>query len=527
YYHLVVGDFQFLNVHPPVPMMIGALPLLFIQPGEVSAVDRQNILHDDNFVFVVSERFWTPNDSFFRTVSFWTRIPMIGFTVLFGIVVFLFARRLFGERAGVIALALFTLEPTVLAHGPLVHTDMTSAFALLLLAYAFHVYVSGPSLLRALWLGAATGLAPLMKFSMVAVAPLAILGVALLWAFASRLKLSRRDAFAHAAAIVFVSLLVINAGYFFDHRALTEADNNWIIASFPSRAAFATKATDLLRYIVPTDFVLGTYWQIWHNSVGHDASILGRQSRFGWWYYFPVAFALKTSIPFLLTSVAAIVWGLWRVVKQRDRSPLFVLVPFFLFTALVMKSTINIGVRFYLPAYSFLFIVSGALLNRLLRIRTPKLLGVTVVSLTLLWCSVEALRTYPNYMPYMNQLAFSRPHWWYLSDSNVEWGDSMAELASYLHARGETRVRAAMLGAWPLGRYGIDFVDALEPVGGQQPETKYTAIGASFLNGSTVPPGPPGSGRETEEQRVNYFDEYRHRTPEAVIGNSIYVFRMR
>lgn len=527
YYHLVVGDFQFLNVHPPVPMMIGALPLLFIQPGEVSAVDRQNILHDDNFVFVVSERFWTANDSFFRTVSFWTRIPMIGFTVLFGIVVFLFARRLFGERAGVIALALFTLEPTVLAHGPLVHTDMTSAFALLLLAYAFHVYVSGPSLRRALWLGAATGLAPLMKFSMVALAPLAILGVALLLAFASRLKLSRRDAFAHAVAIVFVSLLVINAGYFFDHRALTEADNNWIIASFPSRAAFAAKATHLLRYIVPTDFVLGTYWQIWHNSVGHDASILGRQSRFGWWYYFPVAFALKTSIPFLLTSVAAIVWGLWRVVKQRDRSPLFVLVPFFLFTALVMKSTINIGVRFYLPAYSFLFIVSGALLNRLLRIRTPQLLGVTVVSLTLLWCSVEALRTYPNYMPYMNQLAFSRPHWSYLSDSNVEWGDSMAELASYLHARGETRVRAAMLGAWPLGRYGIDFVDALEPVGRQQPETKYTAIGASFLNGSTVPPGPPGSGRETEEQRVNYFDEYRHRTPEAVIGNSIYVFRMR
>jgi hypothetical protein len=60
-----------------------------------------------------------------------------------------------------------------------------------------------------------------------------------------------------------------------------------------------------------------------------------------------------------------------------------------------------------------------------------------------------------------------------------------------------------------------------------QPETKYTAIGASFLNGSTVPPGPPGSGRETEAQRVNYFDEYRHRTPEAIIGNSIYVFRMR
>jgi hypothetical protein len=170
--------------------------------------------------------------------------------------------------------------------------------------------------------------------------------------------------------------------------------------------------------------------------------------------------------------------------------------------------------------------MSGALLARVSQFRTRKLLGPAIVAVVLGWCAVEVVRTYPNYIPYMNQLAYSHPHWWYLSDSNVEWGDSMPELASYLHARGETKVRAAMLGAWPLGRYGIDFVDALEPPV-QQPETKYTAIGASFLNGSTVPLGPPGSGRETEAQRVNYFEEYRHRTPEAIIGNSIYVFRMQ
>jgi 4-amino-4-deoxy-L-arabinose transferase-like glycosyltransferase len=526
YYHLVNGDFQFLNQHPPVSMMIGALPLLFMQPGELSEAEWQKIPRDDAFVFAVSQRFWTPNDSFYRAVSFWTRVPMIAFTMIFGIVIFLFARRLFGERAGVIALALFTLEPTVLAHGPLVHTDMTSAFALLLLAYAVYIYVTGPSLRRAIYLGAATGLAPLMKFSMVAVAPLAVFGVAALLIFAARLRLTRRAAFTQAAAIVFVSLLVINAGYYFNHRSFTEADNQWIVASFPTRASLFLSSAHLLRYIVPTDFLLGTYWQIWHSVVGHDGSIFGQQGRFGWWYYFPAAFALKTTIPFVLTSIAAICWGLWRIVKRRDWTPAFVLVPFLLFTALVMESTINIGVRFYLPAYPFLFIMSGALLARVSRTRTHKLLGPAIVAVVLGWCAVEVVRTYPNYIPYMNQLAYSHPHWWYLSDSNVEWGDSMPELASYLHARGETKVRAAMLGAWPLGRYGIDFIDALEPAT-QQPGTKYTAIGASFLNGSTVPLGPPGSGRETEAQRVNYFEEYRHRTPEAIIGNSIYVFRMQ
>jgi hypothetical protein len=525
YYHLAVGDFQFLNQHPPVSMMIGAVPLLFMHPGEMSEAERQKIPRDDAFVFVLSQRFWMPNDGFYHKVAFWTRIPMIAFTVLFGIVIFLFARRLFSERAAVIAVALFTLEPTVLAHGPLVHTDMTSAFSLLLLAYAVYAYASGPSLRRALCLGAAVGLAPLMKFSMVALAPLVVLGVAVLLAFPARLKLTRRTALAHATAIIVISILVINAGYYFDHRAFTEVDNQWIVMSFPSRSTLFLSAAHSLRYLVPTDFLLGTYWQIWHSMVGHDASIFGQQGRFGWWYYFPAAFALKTTIPFLLTSIAALCWSLWRIVKQRDRTPLFVLVPFILFTALVMASTINIGVRFYLPAYPFLFIMSGAALDWLIRAR--RVLGVAVIVIVLGWCTVEVLTSYPNYIPYMNEMAYSHPHWWYLSDSNIEWGDSMPELAAYLHERGETKVRAAMLGAWPLGRYGIDFVDALEPSSANQPETKYTAIGASFLNGSTVPPGPPGSGRETEAQRVNYFDEYRHRTPEAIIGNSIYVFRMR
>ena len=264
---------------------------------------------------------------------------------------------------------------------------------------------------------------------------------------------------------------------------------------------------------MPTDFVLGIYWQIWHSAIGHAGSIFGRQSRFGWWYYFPAAFALKTTIPFLLTSIAGIIWGLWRIVKRRDWTLLFVIVPFLFFTALVMSSTINIGVRFYLPAYPFLFIISGALLARLLSLRAHKRLGITVVSVVLIWCAVETLRTYPNYMPYMNQLASSRPHWWYLSDSNVEWGDSMPELAAYLRERRETKVRAAVLGGWPLAQYGVEYVDALAIPGTPQPETKYIAIGASFLNGSTVPPGPPGSGRETEDGRVNYFDEYRQRLP--------------
>jgi hypothetical protein len=74
--------------------------------------------------------------------------------------------------------------------------------------------------------------------------------------------------------------------------------------------------------------------------------------------------------------------------------------------------------------------------------------------------------------------------------------------------------------------YGIERVDPFAKQTGDAEGPKYLAIGASYLNGSTLPEGPPGSG-DTLERRVNHFAAYRQQTPEAVIGGSIYVFRLR
>ena len=41
-------------------MMIGALPLLLIQPGEMSATELQKVPRDDAFVFVAQPAFLDP-----------------------------------------------------------------------------------------------------------------------------------------------------------------------------------------------------------------------------------------------------------------------------------------------------------------------------------------------------------------------------------------------------------------------------------------------------------------------------------
>jgi hypothetical protein len=243
----------------------------------------------------------------------------------------------------------------------------------------------------------------------------------------------------------------------------------------------------------------------------------------GWWYYFPVAFALKATLPFLLLSLAALGWGAHELFRRRDRRFLFLLAPFAIYTGFVLLSRIDIGVRYYLPAYTFLFILSGALLERIWKSRRARRAGALAAFVLLGWMCVEAARAYPDHVSYMNQLASRAPHWWYLSDSNVEWGDDTRAVAEYLRERGETKVRAMFLGGFlTMHHYGVDYLDALAtPPGG----ARYTAIGASFLNGSTVPEHMRGGRPATDEERVNTFDEYRRRTPEKIFGGSIYLFR--
>jgi hypothetical protein len=353
---------------------------------------------------------------------------------------------------------------------------------------------------------------------------LAFYFLALLWRAP---RAGRGALIADAALVALAALLVVNAAYFFQHRALVAADAQWIEKAFPSSVGPVLQAVSALSYLLPTDFVMGVFYQLWHNGEGHSAGLLGMYRQTGWWYYFPVAFALKTTLPFLLLSLASLVWAAREWIRTREARMLWMLAPFAVYTAFVLFSNIDIGVRYYLPAYTFLFILGGALLDRLLKSRRARRAGALVAIALLCWTGVEAARAHPDQMSYMNQLASRAPHWWYLSDSNVEWGDDTRALAQYLRERGQTRVRGAFLcGFITLHHYGVEFVDRFPAAPAEPPATRYTAIGASYLNGSTVPFGPKPDGRiPTDEERVNVYDEYRHRTPEKIFGGSIYLYR--
>ena len=527
YYHLAAGNFQLVNEHPPLAKIIAGVPALFLQPNEVKAEQIVGEPGSFNEKWSYAERFWENNPDSFESLSYWPRVPAIILTLILGLLIFKLARELFGPVAAVLAVALFTLEPTVLAHGRVVQTDIPATLGYLLLFFTMYRYAKNLSPKNAAWIGAAAGGALLAKFSMLLAGPVLLVFFGwMLWR-APKKGSSRRAITIHLGLCAIVAILIINAGYLFQHRAIAAPDAQWIQESFPRVSGTATFLTSLVAHILPADFVLGILRQVRHNAEGHPAGFLGMYSRFGWWYYFPVAFALKTTLPFLLLTIASLAWAIYRWVKDREARFLWMLAPFLVYTAYVLGSRIDIGVRYYLPAFPFLFILSGAFLARAFSSLKLRRAGLFAAIALLAWTGVEAARAYPNHISYMNQLASSRPHWWYLSDSNVEWGDDARGVGLYLRARGETRVRSQFLGDFiMLHHYGVQPLTLANAEGQEPDHTRYVAIGASFLNGSTVPEALKIEGRwATESERQNFFDAYRRRTPEAIIGGSIYLYR--
>jgi 4-amino-4-deoxy-L-arabinose transferase-like glycosyltransferase len=526
YYHLSEGFFRIGSEHPPLAKMWAALPLLAMDvsapppflPGEPYA----------DMTWRLTSGFWLENRERFLAICAVTRLLMVLLTLALGGLVFAHARRLLGPRAALFAVALFCVEPTLLAHGRVVGTDVPAAFAYLLAFYALGAYARARTWPRALLVGVAAGAALVTKLSMIVVVP--VLGAAALvaLAFAPRLGERRATLALHAALAVAAALVALNAAYGFRDEPLVVSDLEWLAPKSPEDVAATTTALRAAAAVLPTDFLVGLHNIIAFDRAGTPASLLGQHARHGWWYYFPVAFALKTSIPFLLAALAGVVWGAWLLVARRDYRFLLLVVPPVLYTALAMQSHVNIGIRHLLPAFPFLAILGGALLDRVARVERRRGLAIATVALTLGLAAAEAIRAFPDYVPYMNQLASRRPHWWYLSDSNVEWGDDVQELARYLHARGERSISGALSGGWTLTFYGVDYRDLYPRSGAAPPETRYVAVGASFLNGSTVDLPPREDGTlPTERERVEFFAGFRDQQPEAVIGKSIYLYRVR
>ncbi len=524
YQYLVNRRFALNPEHPPLVKLLSALPLLLTRPKVESA--REPV--DPDFgvrTTGAAVRFWSTNLPAARSIAFWARIPIVLITIGLGWLIFVYARQIFGSRAAVFAVALFSLEPTMLAHGWIVHTDVAAALAYLLFVFAAESYLRSRSISSALFFACSIGIALITKFSLLIVIPLAIITVGV---DVMRQTSYGRTLWVRPYLLVLVPIFLINAIYF-GRVKLDRQTADWMVQLAPIRISIdhAVALINVISKVIPSTYLFGIFTVYLHNRNGHPASILGSYSSSGWWYYFPVTFGLKTSLPFLLISISAIGWSFFALIRQRQIRLVIPLIALAVYLGMSMTSRIDIGIRHVAPVFPFLFILSGGFMDSWLR-RRRRLLGVTGVFLLFGWMVAIAIWTYPHYPSFTNAKIMGKENWQVLSDSNIEWGQDIGELANYLHARGETQLVGSLSAGWATPSvHGINLLD-FAPRELTNSPTRYVAIGASFLNGSTVSTiVSPTKSELSEDERRNYFDVYRHIKPEAIFGDSIYLYRAK
>lgn len=513
-----LDDYRLNPEVPPFVKLVAAMPLLRmhldVPANQGRSIPREAFLDGRLFVF------GNGGDR----VLFPARMACMVFTLMLGLLIYLSAAELFGFAAGLFALALYVLDPNFLANGALVTTDVGSSCCIFAGMYAFYRYCRQPSWLRLAIAGVALGLALVAKFTGIFLAPMLVLGVLLEWWIArnARALWKRVGALAAIGAIAWV---VLWSFYGFRYKAAPEgrelnpALTPYLKVMYDQRDAHVLGV--LARFhVLPEAYLWGL--ENTKNVAFEDASYFwGKVYLHGNWEYFPVAFLVKSTLPFLILLClfpVAYRFGL----EKRVRELGFLSIPVIVYFAISMSSDMDIGMRHLLPVYPFLYVLIGGVAITLV---TRSSRWAVVLAVLLCWQVVTSYRVAPAYMAYGNE-AWGGPSRVdrYLGDANTDWGQQLKAVKAYLNERHITNCWFAYFpdGSIEPSDYGVPCkrlptTDSLWWL--DLPMTVPPVIdGTVLISASDM------EGIEFGDGSLNPYESFHAIKPTAVIQHGVYVY---
>jgi hypothetical protein len=184
---------------------------------------------------------------------------------------------------------------------------------------------------------------------------------------------------------------------------------------------------------------------------------------------------------------------------------------------------LNLGIRHLFPIYPFIFLAVGMAFSRYWQMKRRIALPVGIV--LALGIAVETLGAFPNFIPFFNVAAGgARGGLNLLSDSNVDWGQDLNQVARWQQKHPGTPLYLCYFGTPDPRYYGIHYINlpgsyALSEDGSVAPEKMpplsdkgVIAIGATALQATYSP----------HLRRV--YGPLRFQEPIAVLGGSIYLY---
>ena len=519
------GDFGVNVEHPPLLKLLAAIPLVsknLIQPlwecgTKITSSDES---------YSAGNLFLAKNNPDNIVVP--ARLSAALMSLLLALMVFLAAREMFGNWEAAVALALLAFEPNIIAHGSLVTTDMAVAATMFAAVYAFYRYRKHPTWISFLVVGLATGATLAAKHSGILILPILFLLFVADFFFSRRMEIEtgvrRRFSprIAAFAGIFFIAIAVLWAFYGFRYDAVpNDSQPPVLVASIFDGAppeilnSPVVKTMRTVARIFPESYAAGLFYIM--RGGNRPMFLLGEIYPTARWFYFPVAFSIKTSVALLVLLVLSLLTV--RLYQTRRREMLFLLLPAFLFFAVSLTSGLNIGIRHILPVYPFFIVAAAA--GVYYWAKKYQIVKYILIAL-LIFHAVAAFRTAPNYLAFANDFwGGTNNAYRLLSDSNVEWGQNYKLVREYVARENIGDCRIAAFGAGELVQayqpcklmpndYGWNFTEQIvEPVPPVVEGTMFVSV-ASF---------PPLGGNE--------YEPILKTAPVAQIGGSIFVYRGR
>ena len=448
-------DMRMNQEHPPLAKVLAAIPLVvrgvhadYSQVSWPFSVKLFNqMLGEWVFGHWLIARWNDP-----VATVFWARLPMLGLTLVLGIVIFAYGSRLGDPWGGLLCLCAYATMPTMLAFGPLVLTDMAITLFAVLTLWAFASMWRSPSHGTVLRFGLALSGALLSKFSAgLLFFCFAAFILSLRWRPApeqptdkAELRRWRRIRWWSLTKGIVVAALAVYAVYFV--LSWNEPTDSLYFLGHNAAAL-------VLRRLLMPPWIYLRGLTLFALTAKPPAFILGHTYPHGVWFYFPVLFLLKSPLAFLLLLLLALIVSL--VAKLRRVQ--FTVVPkglelhwravwvsLAVFTGACILSRMQFSIRHFSVPSALLVLLLAPLPSTLQSLRRAGWRAArAVVWLTValaLASVVTAVRAYPYYLPFLNSLSAGRPGYALVSDSNLDWNQALPEVEIFVQQHGLQRV---------------------------------------------------------------------------------------
>ena len=439
YYFLLTNDYRLGPGHPPLTYKLAAAPLLF--SGADFPFEND---YCKNFLYYGCAQELLYNSGLnSQLLTFLGRLPFTALAALTGLVVYLWSKQLYGRKAGVLSLLLYSFSPAVLGWSALIMTDFSAAAFAFTSVYFLWRLMRKPNTLNLLLTGLFFGLAVSSKFTAVLFLPI-YLCIAVFWFLSgkpysfSRLKrhlpkiLRNREAsfIASITIIAGIAFLVVWAVYGFDTGSYSsgapERYTDLVYENVPAK--FENTASFLIEKMplpFPSLFV-GVSQQIFTSATGSKPSfLLGNTYEGGVWYFHIIEFLVKVPAAFIILLLLSISMFLINR-KSYQNDTLFLLVPALTYyAAFAVIINIGSGIQHILPVFLFLFVFVG-------RTALSKKPMQWLVYGLAAWYVIASLSAFPHYISYFNEYVDDDEGYKYFLGANLDMGQDLKALSTYV-----------------------------------------------------------------------------------------------